>query len=186
MQTPFVQSSPATFGVLYALIAAVLAAFLVLLRRQLHTDPFWALWAAAIVALLRAIFFMVDPYHYHSIPLQLASARYWLHLRVCLPVEKSHDLCLVLFGLHSLVTRTKLSQEGFAWQPPGWVRPAIFLTCLVQMLVQLLSDVLRAAGYAWYWLSICRMFFVAWGVAIALGLTVWAAQLWNILQARLP
>jgi len=174
MDTPFVRTSSTIFGVLFLVVAAVLAYVVILVRRQLRFDTFYALVAAVTVAMLRALFFLLDPYHYDSnLPALVTGAVFG----AVFPL-KNLATSLVFFALFSLVKRMQNSNEGLAWEPGRLIRKAIFAMCGVQLLVQLFSDIMRAAGYTWYWINICRIFFVGWGIAVAFGFTVWATQLW--------
>ena len=181
MDTDFIRTSATALGVLFATWASMLAIALVLLRSHLRPDPFSAMLATAIAALLRSIFLLADPYHYNaSLPALLNG----IIFGAVYPI-RNLVTCLVFFGLHSLVARMEKLREGQAWRIPGWARPLIFLICVVQVLVQLFSDVVRAAGFNWYLLRMCRIFFVAWGLAIAICFTAWAVRLWIAVTARL-
>ena len=51
------------FGVLFALLTALLAAIIVRGRKALQRDPLCALLSSLLVAFCRALFFLADPYY---------------------------------------------------------------------------------------------------------------------------
>ena len=176
LDTSLARASATIFGTLFAAVAIVLAAVVILSRKTLRFDPFCALLATFSVALCRAAFFLADPYHIHErMPALLTGALFG----VAFPL-RNVATCMCFYSLYSLVSRTEQAMGGTKKWDPTKLRKVIAAMNVLQFLIQLFADVLRGGGYTWYLLNICRMWFVGWGIAIALGFSLWTLRLWRI------
>jgi len=92
---------------------------------------------------------------------------------------------MIFFSLYSLVSNTKYaigSTNKWDRFDPTKVRTGIAAMNMLEFLIQFFSDVVRGGGYTWYLLNICRMWFVGWGIAIAIGFSLWTLRLWRFYE----
>jgi len=186
----FYQTQAAVLGSLFALELAVAVLATIMLCRHLSRDAKLVLIAVIAVAGLRAAFFIIDPWH---VPEHLPALSVALIFGVPFPLRNLMT-ALLFFSLRQLVLNVNsgrsqrvLSRSGSAPSDSvaTRIRTGVLLTCLVEMCVQVFTDTMRALGHSFPILRACKAFFVAWGLATALGFSCWTVRLHRLSRSAL-
>jgi len=187
----FYDIQAATLGSLFALELAIALLATAALFRHISRDARLVLLSVVAVTGLRAAFFVVDPWH---VPERLPALAVALIFGAPFPLRNLMTV-LLFFTLRRLVLRVESGRSHRALTKSGSaptessvatrIRTAALLTCAIEMGVQIASDTMRALGYSFPILRACKAFFVAWGLATALGFSLWTVRLRRLSRSAL-
>lgn len=190
----FIDYQAYTFGVAFAVELIIAIAVLVTLRRHLLHDSFGTCCCVAVIAGLRALFFIVDPWH---APERLQPLVLSYVFGIPFPMRNAMTIVL-FFSLRNIATATQAGRTIRRFTVSGsqsdggrvlswWggtfvdrVRAVAIITTVCELSVQVFADTMRSRGCHLPILRICKAFFVAWGGATAVGFSLWTFRLRRI------
>lgn len=158
------EASNLSFGVIYVVLTVVTIALLPIFLHGAYVKRVTLCLLTA--AIMRAFFYLADPYHERR-GLHALVVSYLFGLPYPLVNLAFLYVCLTLY---TIIQSTAAATRVLA--SPGRmvrVRSAAFGLCAFEAGVQVFADTMRYNGYNWGILVICKLFFVCYGLVLALA-----------------